>query len=188
MLTDMRRADATIVHERPALMQELRWVPSSFGPASRSRGAGIELGVFSFYEDQLYRIAIDYDRPATRGMTDRDMVDSISSIYGPPSSSKVGSEGSDTGGAETIAARIVARWNGAGYAVALTRWSYGGAWRLVVESAALAALARAADARALALDAQDSPQQEAERAKRDRQNKDDANAAARTANKAVFQP
>jgi len=58
----------------------------------------------------------------------------------------------------------------------------------VVESTSLAAQARAADARALVLDVQEGPQQEAERARRDQQNKDDANAAARTANKAIFQP
>jgi hypothetical protein len=169
-------------------MQELRWMPSSFGPTSRSRGDGIELIVFGFYENQLYRMAIDYERSATKGMTDRDMVDAISSIYGPPSSSTVATEGTDTRRAEAAASRIVARWNGPGYAVVVTRWSYGGAWRLVVESTTLAALARAADARALALDVQEGPQQEAERARRDEQNKDDANTAARTANKAVFQP
>jgi hypothetical protein len=187
-LTDTRRSDVTVVHERPALMQELRWMPSSFGPASRSRGEGIELVVFGFYENQLYRLAIDYDRSATKGMTDRDMVDAISSIYGPPSSSNVAAEGTDGRGAEAVASRIVARWNGPGYAVAATRWSYGGAWRLVVESTALATLAHAADTRAIALDVQQGPQQEAERARRDQQNKDDATAAARTANKAVFQP
>jgi len=188
MLTDTRRSDVTVVHERPALMQELRWMPSSFGPASRSRGEGIELVVFGFYENQLYRLAIDYDRATTKGMTDRDMVDAISSSYGPPSSSNIASDGTDRRGAEAVASRIVARWNGPGYAVAVTRWSYGGAWRLVVESTALAALAHTGDARAIALDVQEGPQQEAERARRDQQNRDDADAAARTANKAVFQP
>jgi len=185
-LAGTRRSDVTVVHERPALMQQLRWTPASFGPASRARGEGIELVVFSFYDGQLYRLAIDYDRSTTKGMTDRDMVDAISSAYGAPSSSTI-AEARGVG-AEVTAARIVGRWNGPGYAVALTRWAYGGAWRLVVEATALAALARTADARAIALDVQEGPQREAEHARREQQGRDDADAAARTANKATFRP
>jgi hypothetical protein len=183
-----RSADVTVVHERPVLMQQLRWTPSSLGATSRSRGEGIELIVFGFYDNQLYRLAVDYDRSATKGMTDRDMVDAISAMYGPPSSSKLAAGETDRRGGETVASRIVARWNGPGYAVAVSRWAYGDAWRLVAESTALAALARTADARAIALDVQEGPQHEAERARREQQGKDDADAAARTANKGTFRP
>jgi len=187
-LTETRSADVTVVHERPAVMQELRWTPSSFGTAGRSRGKGLQQIVFSFYDNQLYRLMIDYERSQTKGMTDRDVVDALSAMYGQPSSSKISDGGTDTWSSESVASRVVARWNGPGYAVAVSRWAYGGAWRLVVESTPLAALARAADARALILDVQEGPQREADRARREKQGKDDAEAAARSVNKTTFQP
>jgi hypothetical protein len=186
--TNARTADVTLVHARPALMQELRWAPSSFGVASRTLGQGLEKVTFSFYENQLYRIVVDYERAETRGMTDRDMVDAISSTYGEPSSSQI-AEGASTGrGAERTASRLVARWSAPGYAVAVSRWAYGDAWRLVIETTALAALARDADARAIALDLREGPDREAARSRREQQDKYDADAAARTANKATFRP
>ena len=187
-LTDTRSADVTLVHERPALMQELRWTPSSFGGAGQSRGHGLERIAFSFYENQLYRLAVDYDRSATKGMTDHDMVNAISMMYGQPSSSKMTDGGTDGRSSDIVASRIVARWNGPGYAIALSRWAYGDAWRLVIESTSLNALARTGDARAIALDVQEGPQREAERTRREHQQQDDAEAAARTANTAKFQP
>lgn len=189
-LTETRSADVTVLHERPAVMQELRWIPSSYGTPgrSRARGEGLQQIVFSFYENQLYRLMVDYERSETKGMTDRDMVDAISAVYGPPSSPKISDGVTDPRAAETVVSRLVARWNGPGYAVAVSRWAYGGAWRLIVESTDLASLARTADARAIALDVKEGPQREADRARRDQQGKNDADAAARTANKATFLP
>jgi hypothetical protein len=189
-LTDTRVADVTLVHERPAVMQELKWMPSSFGTAGRSlsRGNGLQQVTFSFYENQLYRMMVDYERSQTRGMTDRDVVNAVSTAYGPPSSSKISDEGTDARGNESVASRLVARWNGPGYAIAVSRWAYGGAWQLVVESTPLAALARTADVRADLLDVQEGPQREAERSRREQQGKNDAEAAAREANKATFLP
>jgi hypothetical protein len=189
-LTETRISDVTVVHERPAVMQELRWTPSSYGSVRslRSRGDGLQLIVFSFYENQLSRLSIDYERSRTQGLTDRDMVDALSVMYGAPSSSTLTTTGDAATGNDASAARVVARWNGPGYAVALSRWAYGAAFRLTVESTQLAALARTADARAVALDIQEGPQREAARAKREQQGKADAELAARAANKATFQP
>lgn len=188
-MTESRPTDVRVVHERPVVMQELRWLPSAFGTAGRSatRGKGVQQVTFSFYEQHLYRMMVDYDRAQTKGLTDRDMVDALAATYGPPSSSKLSDEATGFS-AEDVPSRVVARWNHPGYAVVVSRWAYGGAWRLVVESTQLAALARTADARATVLDVQEGPQREAERARREQQGKDDAEAAAREANKATFQP
>src|SRR6185503_1442998 len=166
-LTETRSTDVTVVHERPAVMQELRWIPSTFGVAGRlrSRGEGIQQVVFSFYENQLYKMMVDYERSETKGMTDRDMVDAITAVYGPASSATIPKERTDAGGAETTASRVVARWNAPGYAVAVSRWAYGGAWRLTVESTDLARLARTADERAILLDVKEGPQREADRSR-----------------------
>jgi hypothetical protein len=189
-LTETRTNDVRLIHERPAVMQELRWLPSSYEAArsASSKGNGVEQIVFSFYENQLSRIAVDYERSRTRGLTDRDMVDALSAPYGPPSSSTLASTGDAPTGNESVAARVVARWNGPGYAVVLSRWAYGAALRLVVESTRLAASASTDSARAIALDLEEGPQREAARAKRQQQDKDDAETAARSANKATFRP
>jgi len=189
-LTETRTDDVRLIHERPAVMQELRWLPSSYGTAGSapSTGQGLEQIVFSFYENQLSRIAVDYERSRTRGMTDRDLVDALSAVYGAPSSSTLASTGDAATGNDNVAARVVARWNGAGYAIVLSRWAYGAAFRLVIESTRLAASSRTDEARAIALDVQEGPQREAARAKRQQQDKDDAETAARTANKGTFRP
>ena len=106
-LTETRTDDVRLIHERPALMQELRWMPSSYGTArsSPSKGNGVEQIVFSFYENQLSRIAVDYERSRTRGLTDRDIVDELSAVYGATSSSTLAS----TGDAAALPAGAVVR-------------------------------------------------------------------------------
>lgn len=37
---------------------------------------------FGFYNDQRFRLIIDYGRDQTEGMTDADMVEAISTMYG----------------------------------------------------------------------------------------------------------
>src|SRR5258706_6465966 len=66
-LTETRSADVTVVHERPVVMQELRWIPSSSGAAGRSlaRGGGPQQIAFSFYWDQLYPPVVAYEPSAT---------------------------------------------------------------------------------------------------------------------------
>src|SRR5258705_8559148 len=100
-------------------------------------------------------------------MTDHDMVNAISMRYGQPTSSKMIDGGTDGRSSEIVASRIVARWNGPGYAIALSRWAYGDAWRLVVESTSLGALARTGHARAIVLAVQEGPQRAAERSRRE---------------------
>ena len=189
-LTETRSGDVRLVHDRPAVMQELRWTPSSYGTvrSAPSRGDAVEHIVFNFYENQLSRIAVDYERSRTRGLTDRDVVEALSAVYGAPSSSSLTLTDDAETGNENSAARVVARWNGPGYAVVLSRWAYGAALRLIVESTRLAALARTDDARAIALDVQEGPQRGAARARREQQDKDDADKAARAANKVTFRP
>jgi hypothetical protein len=49
-------SQARVLHERPGLIQELRWRPvASLGPAPL--GNSVPEIVFSFYNDQLFRIA-----------------------------------------------------------------------------------------------------------------------------------
>ena len=74
---------ARIIPPEPAGLQELAWRPHYFRGAPRQSDAVARV-TFGFYNDQLFRIVIDYDRLRTEGMTEADMVEAISETYGPP--------------------------------------------------------------------------------------------------------
>lgn len=99
--------------------------------------------VFSFYEDQLFRIVIDYERDRTEGMTEGDMVAAISGIYGPPSKRTY---------APTVAGfpperdgdTVIAQWADGDHSIALLGVESHAAFRMIVASSRLEALARTA--------------------------------------------
>jgi hypothetical protein len=179
--------DVKKLHERPALLEELSWrTPYTSGrnPADRDSVAGI---VFSFIDNRLFKMVIDYDRSRTEGLTKEDMIASLTTMYGPrvtgPASAPARSaiDGLD-------AAAVVARWRQGDTSIALRQATYGGAFGLVIVSVPLEALARKAQATAVTMDAREAPLREAARAKA----RADADQAAadktRTTNKAVFKP
>ena len=69
---------AKAIQLRPALIQELAWRPQPLGPSSQTESAN-EV-VFSFFNGELFRVAIAYDRYETEGMTADDFVGAISAI------------------------------------------------------------------------------------------------------------
>jgi hypothetical protein len=72
------------VHEQPALIQDLRWTTPCFvTETSEPKNDSVRQIVFSFVDDQLFRLAIDYERKRTEGMTDPDMIAALSGRYGP---------------------------------------------------------------------------------------------------------
>jgi len=192
-LTGTPISDARLIHERPVLMQELRWIPSQSTsvPQAIARGAMLQQVVFSFYEDQLSLMMIDYDRFRTAGMTDGDMIQSLSVVYGQPVPAHVSRtvvEGTVEGTVEGMTPRRVAQWVAPDCTVTLSRWAFGTALRLTIESTRLAALARTADAQALVLDARDGPRRDAARLAQEDTNRREALEKTRTTNKATFLP
>ena len=91
-----RAADTKTLHERPAKIQELEWrapYASSGGEmADPVRGA-----VFAFCDDALYQIVVSYDRDRTNGLTNSEIIESLTALYGNPGT-QVG-EQPTTGGA-----------------------------------------------------------------------------------------
>jgi len=187
-VTGVTATDAKAIHERPAVRQELQWrrpYVHSTPPVPIDAVKEIQ---FSFYDDQLTRIVVDYDPDQTAGLTDADLSEAISSLYGPVS--KPGAKSSRTlpSRFETESGAVVARWVDADVAVALLRTSYASGFRLIVTSPRLDALAQAAEVKAQRLDLLEGPRRE-----RDRQKKEAADAQtlleqARLTNKAAFRP
>jgi hypothetical protein len=179
--------DLKTVHERPALLQELSWRPrytSGRNPVERDSVAVI---VFSFIDNQLFRMTIDYDRNSTEGLTTEDMVAALSAMYGPRSTRTA-----------TVAPRpafdsldtptMIATWRQGDATLTLNQSTYGGSFGLVITSIPLEALARKAQATAVIIDAREAPARDAARA---REQAEAARAAAektRATNKAAFKP
>jgi hypothetical protein len=182
-------SEAKLIHQRPAVMQELDWRLSSWVAESNQTSSDpVEQMRFSFYNNQLFRIVVDYGYEKTEGMTDADMIEGITSVYGTPVKR--------TAAAARVATRVeiesgspVARWGDAGHSVVLYRnSSYRRTFRLIVTDPALDDLARKADSQAVRLDEQEAPSREVARQKKEFDDGRTAAEKARVVNKSVFRP
>lgn len=179
--------DIRTLHTQPALLQTLSWrAPFVVGrvAADRESVRGI---VFSFVDGRLFRIAVEYDRAVTQGLTGADMIASLTAVYGDPVS-----------GLRRVVRRprydvvdapvVLAQWGQADAVVTLQQMAYSGNFSLNVTSMPLELQAQRAEAAAATAAGRDAPAREAARLK-DRA--EAAKAAAerlRNANKADFRP
>jgi hypothetical protein len=179
--------DVKKLHERPALLEELSWRPpytSGRDANERDSVAGI---VFSFVDNQLFKMVIDYDRSRTEGLTNVDMNDSLTALYGPrstapvppPTRSAIDSLDTPT---------VLARWRQGDTSITLQQSPYSGGFGLVILSVPVEALARKAQATAVTMDAREAPAREAARAKAQADAEKAAAEKTRTTNKAAFRP
>ena len=63
---DVRPSEVRVVHRRPAVIQELEWWPQHSLAASSEANSVNEV-LFSFYNGELFRMVISYDRDRTKG-------------------------------------------------------------------------------------------------------------------------
>ena len=69
-LAKVPAAGAKTVYQRPNLIQELDWRrPYVMSGSDMSQSDAVQRIVFSFYDDQLFRIVVDYSPQRTAGMT-----------------------------------------------------------------------------------------------------------------------
>lgn len=169
--------DATTLHARPALIQQMTWWPSDSGTARR--GEAIQQVRFSFYEGSLYRMAVVYDAFATKGLTAQDVEASLAAQYGSPTG-RTGEVKSDYGRAESV----LARWEDSQYSLNLIRSSLSNRLGLIVLTKRLDALAEAAATEAVDLEVRDAALKERTRVKAEA---DDLNTA-RHENLGTFLP
>jgi hypothetical protein len=189
-LTKVSASEAKTLHQRPTLIQELDWrQPYVMSGSTMSQSDPVQRIVFSFCGDQLFRLVISYDRHRTDGLTDGDMIEAISQMYGVAllQASSTSVSGLPTSLAAEFGAPI-ALWGDADYAVALYRSSFVSEFRVVVTSPQLDALAQTATAEAIRLDQHDAPQREADRKQQEAEDTRTAQEKARLANKATFKP
>jgi hypothetical protein len=187
-LADTDASDARTLHHRPALLQELEWRPSRWMVGSMTQSTDpVDRIVFSFYNDQLFRVVVDYGREQTEGMTGADMIEGVSAVYGTPLPRRARDRAMSR--LESESGALLARWGDVDDAVALFQASsFDARFRLIVTATRLDDLARKAETQALRLDDQEAPLREIARQKKERDDSRAAAAKARTANKSAFRP
>ena len=190
MLTGVAESELKSLHQRPALIQELTWRPR-YG-AGRSPGGdtdSVEQMVFDFFDGRLFRVTVNYDRKQTEGLTDADMIEAISILYGSPAKPVVARGRQFAATSNDDLGTRIAEWGNESSSVALHRRStYAIGFTLMVTAEPVAALARTAVARAIVLDAREAPQREAARQKKEADDRRAAEEKARSMNKPIFRP
>jgi hypothetical protein len=158
--TELKLADVKTTHNRPALLQELTWWPP-YVPGMSYKSDSVEQILLSFYNGELYKISVIYDRTSTEGLTAEDMVKSISAKYGPPTS-VVADVDSPANEQYEMTQKPVASWEDSQYSLQLVRSSFSGGFELAIYSKRLNAEAEVALSEAVKLDKQEEPQRKAE--------------------------
>jgi hypothetical protein len=162
--TERQMTDVNVIHSRPALIQELTWWPPN-RPGASFQADTVEQILFSFYNRELYKISLTYDRASTEGLTALDMMNAISANYGPATKvvPEVDSAKIDS---YEVKQKLVATWEDPQYSFNLVRSSFSAGFGLVIYSKRANAEAELAIAEAVKLDKQEGPQREAERQKK----------------------
>jgi hypothetical protein len=188
--TGVAPSEAKTIHQRPAVLQDLEWRPSRWGAGANAPSTDpVERISFSFYNDQLFRIVVDYSHDRTEGMTQADLIEALSAVYGAVLPRTTRSAGRVAAQVETESGSPFARWGDAEHSIGLYQTSsYRTAFRLIVTDAPRAELARKANAEAERLDIQEAPQREIARQNKSRDDQQAAATKARATNKGVFQP
>jgi len=178
--TKVAISESTTVHQRPALLQDLRWRLEHFSGSSDTEDPVNEI-LFSFYNGQLFRMVALYDRQKTKGLKTADLIEAISATYGVAT----------TPTADVILLsrykeryKVLARWEDSDYSFSLVRSPYDEPFELVGISKRLNTLAETASLKATQLDDQEARQR--------KKNEDEATRVeferTRTINKASFRP
>lgn len=178
-----------IIHQRPALLQELAWRPqySTARPAA-SVEAAQEI-TFRFHDDQLFSVTVLYEARLVAGLTNMDVIDAVSAVYGPPMLTAAAKQGPVPAPAGTInGSTALARWLSADHEFTLLREVYPATYRLIGVSKRLAALARASEIESVRLDRLEAPKRAAAEAVAEVERKRIADEKARTTNKGEFRP
>jgi hypothetical protein len=184
---DIKASEVRLICQRPAVLQELEWqYQNRFSSSPQTDPVnGILL---DFYNGELFRILVSYNPYRTEGLTDEDIIESISAEYGTPtgptgtisvySSSHLSSQD------ETI----IAHWEDSQYSLNLFRSGYKSTPGMLIFSKRLEPIAQAAMVEASRLDAQEAPQREIDRQRKQDEEKRINEQKVRPANRANFRP
>jgi len=148
-------SEAKLISSRPERIEELDWRTNRSASAATRPDSVREIR-FSFYNGSLFEMMVAYDKDQTGGLTDKDMTEALSTIYG-PGSTPVAKEMAFNSGYNTTV-RAITQWNDSQSLLSLVGFSYGGGFGVIVSSTSNQALARRAIAESERLDRVEAPQ------------------------------
>lgn len=162
---DQKPANAAVLYERPALIQELTWLPpqpyNTSGPAEP-----VDQILFSFYNGALYRMLVNYENSATKGLNEDDMIRVVSAKYGLATRPVGAVVNFPTNPSYHTTEKVIARWENSQYSLNLVR-SYTDTFAIVMFTKQVDAQAGISIAESVKLEQEEGPQKEAARAKKD---------------------
>jgi len=186
--TATKASEVTLVHQRPALIQELVWRPQyAIGRPLGQSEAAREV-TFRFYDDQLFSVIVVYDARRVEGLSDADIIDAVSGVYGPATLPTASSRPAPIPRGSINSSTAIARWQSTDAEFTLMREVYPATFRLIGVSKHLDVAARAAEIEARRLDQQEAPRRLAEQAVADADRKKAAAEKTRATNKGEFRP
>jgi len=178
-------SQAKVIHERPALIQELEW-PIWLASSSSSPQDPVRTILFSFYNGELFRVLVSYDRDETKGLTTEDLTEAISAQYGTATKPANVAIAFSSTQVDNDSEAVIARWENSQYSFDLYRSSYQPTFGMIAFSKRLDALARSATAEAIRLDAVEAPQREIQRQNQEDEKNRESQEKARQVNKSKF--
>ena len=161
---DQTAANAAVLHQRPALIEELTWLPPQRYDSTRPAEPVDEI-LFSFYNGALYRMLVTYEDSATKGLTDEDMIRAVSAKYGVATRPVAAVVNFPLNPSYKTTENVIARWEDSQYSLNLFR-SYGDTFALVMFTKQMDTQAGISIAASVKLEQQEAPQKEAARAKK----------------------
>jgi hypothetical protein len=180
----MKTTEARGVHQQPALIQILDFQPNLFHSSEAKEDPVSEISL-TFYNGELARMGVVYDRYKVDGMTPDDMIEALSATYGAAARPKT-EIAYHSYYAEV--APVLARWEDSQYSYNLIRADDRSSFAMVLYSKRLDALTQPAIVEAVRLEALDAPQKEADRAKKQAEDNQALKEKSRLSNKASFRP
>jgi hypothetical protein len=156
--------EATVIHQQPALIQELGWYPPMSFDSTRP-AEPVEKVTFSFYNGALYRMLVVYDRSSTKGLSDEDMIRIVSAKYG-VATRPAARVDFPMNPSYDATRKVIARWEDSEYSLNLIRSSGSDTFALLMFDKGLDAQAAVSIAESVELERQAAPQEEVERAKK----------------------
>ena len=157
-------SELQLIHQQPAVIQELTWYPPQ--PFGSSRAAEpVQKILFSFENGALYRILVTYDSSAIKGLTDEDMIRVISAKYG-VATRPVAEVNFPTNPSYNSTEKVIARWEDNQYSLSLIRSSVPETFAIVMFDKRLDAQAEVSIAESVQQERQEAPQKEAARVKK----------------------
>lgn len=171
------------ISRRPALIQQLEWRPGFLG--SPSKNESVQQLLFTFYDGELFRIVVNYDQSRTEGLTNQDVVETLTRQYGVAEMSPTVAKGIDD---PYDRQDLLARWEDADYRFDLGRLAYGNGFRLTGVLKRLETLSRTAAVEAKRLDDEDNSRKETARVAGDERAAKAATEKSRLVNKPNFRP